>query len=210
MSKSKALKKIETATMAKVEALLASKQKRTPAEVVSELKGLLWCKGGIDCFLCDRHVEIRKKHLNRSLVKALVRIYAYFEQADAEEWLHVANYLAQWKTEAMSRNGDFTLLRRWGLIEAKRRIDKKDKGLYRITELGRQFLRGEVTVPAFKFLYNSKVLEPDHTITVPLVTVHDVIDGRFDYRTFVVGTLRSQHVRSTPRLKLFKFPKSKK
>lgn len=209
--------KRELQKLASEEAIAKFLKNKTNAMVVRKLRELqASCPGGIDCLACDQHVEPRRRPLSARMLQGLVRIYAYFESRDADPWVHVMNHLKKWQDET-SINGDMVLMRYWGLLEARKPKNPSD-GHYRITDLGKDFVMGKAMVPAWKVFYNRDELQlhPDSD-KAPLVSVHEVaikpVKGKIiipDYRKFVVKTLRKHGVKSTPRLKLFKFPKAPK
>jgi hypothetical protein len=92
------------------------------------------------------------------MARILIHIHRYFEQPNADEWLHVPRYLAS--KGVVEPGGDVGKLAHWGLLDAlsgERPDGCKHNGFYKITPLGIQFVRREVQVPKYIFLYNQTV-----------------------------------------------------
>jgi len=149
---------------------------------------------GARCPCCDQFVKLYKRKLNSTMARALILVYHYFERPDADEWLHVPSYL-NW-TQAL---GDAAKLHRWALIEPKGGIrdDGSTKvGYYRITDLGRRFVRGEASVPKYVYLYNQKVVNRSDADTTR-TTITEALGDRFDYAELMSATPESPGTTTT-------------
>ncbi len=113
---------------------------------------------GIMCPVCDQHCKLYKRKLNSGMVRALIQlatVQAKFDPVGVKIWVDAA--------KLQLRGGDYGKLRWWGLVEHRKlRKDekdsgeKKDSGKWRVTQLGLQFLSGEVEVPRYAFIYNNR------------------------------------------------------
>lgn len=84
---------------------------------------------------------------------ALILIY----KKGTDDYFHIEDYLKEQQCSSGIR-GDFPKLRFWGFIEPspKGKADgNKRSGFYRITDQGKKFVRGELTVPIHVKIYNN-------------------------------------------------------
>lgn len=143
---------------------------------------------GAMCPACAQTVKVYKRRINSMMAYALLLIYRHFER-DAADWLHVSTFLLQQGLSAKvaaAIRGDYAKLKHFGLLEAKedlgleRRRDGNPRvGLYRITELGRRFVRGEVRVRRYIYQYNKQTVEVECAETV---SIYEALGKRFNYR----------------------------
>lgn len=134
----------------------------TPSLSSSVLDARRWLKSvyrkGADCPCCGQRVQLYRRSLNRAMVRALTDIY----RAAGRDWVRIA--------DIVGKRADEAKLVHWGLLEEQygRREDGGRKGTWRVTEKGERFLRGEISVPRYVLLYNSKFRDfegPDITVT---------------------------------------------
>jgi len=115
-------------------------------------------RDGCRCPACRQVVAERKRHLHHSMARALLLIFWYFQRNPGKNWLHVESYLKHLPVSRALR-GDFAKLRFWGLIE-KRPGAKDDgnpsSGYYAITAKGKKFVRNEISVPPYFWMFNGK------------------------------------------------------
>lgn len=133
-------------------------------------------RGGADCPCCTQFVKVYKWKLNSGMARCLILLHRYHEQ-HGDTWCHLHHYLV----ERGQYIGYFPMLRHWGLIEARegKRDDGNPRGgFYRITELGRAFVRGELDVPRSLFVFNNRVLEVDEE---ERTTIHTALGDKFNY-----------------------------
>jgi hypothetical protein len=138
-------------------------------------------KGGTDCPCCKQHVQEYPRPIHSGMARVLIAIY----RADVPDggWLHISiigNH---------SWTGDYAKLRYWGLLESKPNQDphikeKKDSGLWRITEKGKKFARGEIKVRKTMIIFRAEVLEEKGE----LVSIHECLSKKFDYQELMWGT----------------------
>ena len=151
-----------------------------------------WLRGqfetGAACPCCRQFVKLYKRKLNSAMACALIKVFHYFEspEASVEPWLQVPDYLKSSKL-----CGDFAKLRHFGLVEPKPKAVRDDgskrAGFYRMTETGRLFVLGEVSVPMHIYEYNSRIVSvpsPDPTTT----TIEKALGARFDYAELMRAT----------------------
>ena len=142
---------------------------------------------GASCPCCDQYVKLYKRKLNSSMAYALLMIYKFFEN-NSDEWLHVPSYLSRINSTATVRGGDWSKLRHWGLIEAQKAVrdDGSERvGHYRITELGKQFVRSQARVRKHVYLYNQRPIKRPDDETVSIV---EALGEKFDYTELMSAT----------------------
>lgn len=108
-------------------------------------------KKGTNCECCGQFVKLYKRRLHSTMVIQL--IFLYKQPAD---WVHLKEIVMGLK---LSGGGDFSKMAFWGLIENKINTDptKKDSGLWRITEKGKDFIKGcTATLPKYVNIYNGQ------------------------------------------------------
>lgn len=145
--------------------------------------------GGASCPCCDQFAKVYARPMSSTMGYGLILISRYFLANPAEEWLHIPSFFTQRK--ACSSN-DGALLRHWGLLD--QRVGERDDGskrigFYKITELGRRFVRAEVRVPKRAILYDGKLIQLDES---EMVDIRDVLGTRFNYAELMqpVGDVR--------------------
>jgi hypothetical protein len=137
---------------------------------------------GRRCPCCTRVVKLYRRYITTSMAISLAEIYRYFKQHPEVEWLHVQNHLGEMKSHG-ARGGDVSKLRFWGLLERKMGDARKDGsakvGLYKLTDLGREFVRGNTRVPKYVYLFgNMQYPAPPGD---PSVSFREAIGEKFDY-----------------------------
>lgn len=140
------------------------------------LKERLW--GGARCPCCEQYARIYKRKLNKTMVKALGRVYK--ATAPHRGFVHGPTILRG----SGVFGGDLGKLAYFGLIEeeAGRRPDGGRKGWWRVTNKGRAFIQGHIELPKYVHVYDGRVLG---TSGDPL-GIHDVAP-RFDFTELMAG-----------------------
>jgi hypothetical protein len=102
------------------------------------------------CGECGRFAKVYKRSLSKTTLKQLIAIYVL--SGDTRRWVHIAEVVKD-------VNMDFNHAKYWGLVEAKPNEDnpkKKCSGFWRLTELGRNFVSGHVSVPRYTFTFGDE------------------------------------------------------
>lgn len=140
----------------------------------------------IRCPCCCQVVKFYKRSLTSSMAAALMHVHRYFEKNDADEWLHVEDYLKQLPISSAVRGdygklvhfktlaGESLLIKKMGLRE-----DGSDRnGYWKITSSGRAFVLDKVRVPKWVRLYCNKVYD----VSGELIGIKDALRKQFDYK----------------------------
>lgn len=110
---------------------------------------------GVVCACCGRvRPRVYPRTLNSGMARGLIKIY----QASPEDWIHVGRlFLAEGEN---ANHAEYSKLKFWGLLEPQNRdqVEGHRSGMWRLTELGRRFVRGEVSVPRISFVAGSHLL----------------------------------------------------
>lgn len=133
-------------------------------------------KKGCKCPACDQVVKLYKRKLNSGMARTLIEMYRH-----SDRFVHVKNHLRE---EKLPNTHDFTLLRHWGLIEAPaEESDGQASGLWKITEKGQKFCKGEVVVNKHVLIVVNRLLGFSEEKT----TIQDSLGSKFNYEELMKG-----------------------
>lgn len=134
---------------------------------------------GATCPCCQQGVKLRKQGITAEMAYGLI-ILNQVTARSGEEWFHMPTVLAEFKA---GKTNMFGLLSHWGLVDrmpGEREDGSVRTGWYRITEKGKQFAEGRVTVNKYVYTYNSQLLRrknPDLT----QIDIKSALKERFNY-----------------------------
>lgn len=96
------------------------------------------------CPTCGQIMMLYRRNIRKNMLWMLRRLGFEF----------AGKYMKPVKMEERANIiSDFTKLKYWGLIEEHR----DNKNHYRITDLGAKFIRGMVSIPKYKWIYDGQV-----------------------------------------------------
>ncbi len=125
---------------------------------------------GAQCPTCERSATVYRRRITSDMVRALLAMY----RSARLNWCYLPAIEHEWngRQEAM--------LAYWGLIEQATKDNRETgaptRGWWRVTDQGRDYLRGNLSVRQTALVYNGKVRGFDG----PLVTVTDAANKTFD------------------------------
>jgi hypothetical protein len=131
-------------------------------------------ENGVDCPCCGQFAKIYKRKLNSSMARGLIVLV----KLNRRDPIHIPSVFTEYRVCA---SNDGALLRHWNLIEevpGVRDDGSARVGYYLVTDLGRKFVAGKVRVPAYAYIYNSKLLHLDDEETV---NIREALGERFHY-----------------------------
>jgi hypothetical protein len=126
---------------------------KTLREAREEVHAGRLTRDGVTCPACDRLAKVYRRRINVGMCRVLLALARHYRDTDGQ-WAKIGvGGLA-------TSGGDYSKMRWWGLIEsppedAERADGSARVGLWRITPLGVQFLRGEITVERYVYEYDS-------------------------------------------------------
>lgn len=122
---------------------------------------------GVECPCCDQHAQLYTRKLNSGMARVLIAQWTTARQ----EFCHTATLVPRLREGAK--------LAYWGLLESEGtlRPDGGHAGRWRITDQGRLFVLGNLSVPRVARLYNGRVLE----LTGPLIDIQQALGNKFNY-----------------------------
>ncbi len=135
------------------------------------------------CPCCDRWGKIYLRNINSSMARAL--IWLCQEPVNQFGWIDIPKSAPRW----LVQTNQLPTLRWWGLVERAGNEDKKVKhsGLWRPTDLGRDFFQGITSVPKGVLTYDATVV----AFTDEQVFIHECFDEKFSYQKVMNETLAS-------------------
>lgn len=130
---------------------------------------------GGHCPCCDRWGKVSPQGMSETMALGLLWIAR--AKTDEYGWVDVPKSAPRW----MLRGKTYTTMARWALVEKGGRDDttKKSDGLWRVTEKGWAFLRGEIAIPQKVYSYNNTV----EGYSEKVVYFRDCFGKHFDYET---------------------------
>lgn len=143
---------------------------------------------GAVCPCCAQNVKLYKRSLHGGMAASLIA-FAKVTQATSPKdgWLKVPDDFVQTtKLVTVLGNREYNKLRYWGLLEGQApeqnlESDTPYSGLWRITELGFRFVRGEVKLPKNVFVYNKNQLKPPVGTVVEDIDIKQALGTKFNY-----------------------------
>ena len=96
------------------------------------------------CESCDQLVKEYPRSIYAAMAKALIALY-WLDVANPDQYHHITDL------NTASSGGDFAKMRYWGLIIEKplNGEDKRTSGFWAITQTGRDYVEGKVTLPKY-------------------------------------------------------------
>lgn len=149
------------------------------SQTIGEVKKYLqdnWNKG-VSCPCCGQFVKKYRIKINYFMCKFLINLYKLSKDS---EYVHLNDAI-----EGMKTSGLYSYLPMWKLAQKVPNDDpkKKHSGLWRITEKGKAFVEGRITVPKYFFTYNNKFLGFDGE----MVSIREALGTKFSYEELMKG-----------------------
>lgn len=136
--------------------------------------------GTSNCPVCGRFSHFNRFRINKAMIDDMIGLARYQIKSEFDEgWVHHSRFLTR-------RSRDFYNLKRWGLVEPKPNDTEKDQptsGYWRITEKGVDFMRGEMSVPTYAFVFDDKV----QGWSTEEVDIHQIRGDQFSYEEMLAG-----------------------
>jgi len=123
------------------------------------------------CPCCHRYAKIYKRTLHKTIIKQLLSLY---NAGGDDHYIHSLKF----NTETTSGK-DFGIAEYWGLIKRYENTNSttKTSGMWMLTNKGILFLRGEMVIPKWVYIWNGKPLN----FSQEVINIKD-IHSEFNYR----------------------------
>ena len=99
---------------------------------------------GTKCPCCGQFVKKYKRKLNSGMARTLTQIF----KDNPDRYVDVKEFL---RSKGYKNSHDWTLLKHWGILTVR------EDGMYKITQMGRNFLSGFPT-HSHIYMYNNKMM----------------------------------------------------
>lgn len=145
---------------------------------------------GVDCPVCDRKVKEYSRPINRAQALAITRMYV----AAGTDYVNVRNLKSQRGYGTADKNNEISKLAHWGLVQ--QHPDPKRGGTWRVTELGGQWVRGQIKVPRNVIIYQADKTADGTEMVLLREILAQGADADFDLRA-VMADIRGVARRNT-------------
>lgn len=152
----------------------------TLGEVKAELREH-WKTDGIVCAACTQLVNLYPRPIHSTMVYLLVRLFL-LDRA-RPDFYHVKDI---YDHRAGNGSNDFAKFKMWEMIEQKPKVKGqkgRTSGFWRITEKGKAFVRGEITIPLHALVFNKKC----YGFSGQTVSIQEALGIKFDYDQLMKG-----------------------
>lgn len=106
---------------------------------------------GVQCPVCDRRVKEYARPINRGQALAIAAMYL----DSSTSWVNVRDLRTPIRNGVADKNNEISKLAHWGIIEQHPSI--KRGGWWKVTALGEQWVRGEISIPKTAFIYQAEL-----------------------------------------------------
>jgi len=147
---------------------------KTLIDAKNELKTKLREGKLVTCPCCNQKAKIYRRKISSNVAYGLIVLAKkYYGEFHLEKTLIELDLLKIVRS-------DFPKLRYWGLIialEGIREDGSSRNGFYSITEQGRVFIQGKISLPKYMCIYNNKAFKS----TGGFVSIKDCLGEKYDY-----------------------------
>lgn len=141
-------------------------------------------KSGCSCPACSQFIKMYKRKIDKSMAHIMLRLYKVTAEKPEQEFFHIDEDL-----HIPVTSSGIAKLRYWNLVEEKASDpnlkDKKSSGMWRITNKGKLFVQGKVTVPKYAKVYNKVV----HGFEGEEVNIQMALGSKFNYEELMTETV---------------------
>lgn len=142
---------------------------------------------GAHCPCCNKPVRVFTYKFHTTMARVLLLVYRVAEEMKPEGgWFHIQKELEK-RGYDHPQDLVYSKLRYWKLIESEtgRTGGGPGKGVWRITERGRQFAEGKILIERTARIYDKKALPSGQA--QEQVSIHDALGDRFNYDDMMSG-----------------------
>lgn len=137
---------------------------------------------GVTCPCCDQFVKVYPRSLPSATALVMIQMYRTNKGID---YVYLPPILDTMK-RTPQQGGYGTFGHHWGLMEQQPGVrgDGSNRvGWWRLTDLGREFVRGTVSVPRKAYILNNQCLDYDG----PPWMIWDALGTKFNYSELMQG-----------------------
>lgn len=135
---------------------------------------------GVICPCCNQFYKVYARGIHATMARNLIQLYRK-TVADGDGYYHVNDFARPYG------GGDFAKLRFWGLVEEMEKdpddTETRTSGMWRITERGKLFARGELMVERYARIFNQKL----YRMEGEMIDIRHSLGKRFDYEELMKG-----------------------
>ena len=124
---------------------------------------------GVKCPCCGRVAKNHSKSFNETMARSLIWLDKAWQNT-GRTWVNVPDQAPRW----LIRSNQLATTRWWGLAESD--PDRPQKGMWRPTEEGINFVKGLTRIPTKAVTYNGEVIRLSET----KVSINQVLGIPFD------------------------------
>lgn len=173
----------------------------TQQRAADDLRALLLAhlEHGAACPVCERLAKQYRRRFNRGMARCLAWLFREDVQQPSRHVAQGGYSHVQDAPPEVAASREFDKLALWGLAEQKENRSERTRtsGLWRVTDLGTQFVLGAVAIPSHAHVYQGEVVRWGDR---PLLFA-DAVGEAFDYRELGVGgTPLERHFTGAPTL----------
>ena len=132
---------------------------------------------GVDCPCCGQLVKLYNRKLYSKMALQLIALYR-LDRKHPNQYFHITDIGVQ---TSVIGGGDFAKLKYWGLIVELEKDDaddtKRTSGHWAITQKGRDFVIGKITVPSHVKVFDGRTFG----FGEKHITIHHALGKKFNY-----------------------------
>lgn len=149
-------------------------------------------KKGTVCLCCGGNVKMYSRTITSAMAYGLIILYNESNRIVNHSYylIHIENFFKSIPGLPASIRADVPKLRFWNLIQPEGQEGEDgnpSNGMYKITELGKSFIEGLVTVPRHVKIYNNKFYGYEQSTGT--ISIKEALKNKFDYKKLMKGEL---------------------
>lgn len=150
-------------------------------------RAVAWVKAnlgdGPKCPCCGQDCKLYERKLNSGMARALISLYHACARGDVGAFHHFYEV----KNRAGVKGNDYGFLKWWKLVEKAPRdpedTKRRTNGLWRITELGRDFVEGRKSMPRHALCFDDTF----YGFTQEVTDIGTALGDDFDYQELMAA-----------------------
>lgn len=134
---------------------------------------------GVNCPCCGKYVRQYERKINSGMILFLIGLYRLTKPYFGRDEIYFDNKEILMKMNLTARSLDYSILKHFKLIKDDYNDDesKRKSGIWRLTNLGRKFVEGNVRLKKYAVIFNGKFIE----YKGDFVSIKDCLGSKFNY-----------------------------